>query len=101
MREALVLRRRTGCAMQLMYSLTSMAALLARTGRTLDAAVLAGAAQQACAANGLAVDEFTRGLASDALVRARQTLPPAEVDRASSQGARMSIDEAVALALGA
>jgi predicted ATPase/class 3 adenylate cyclase len=83
------------------FSLTSMAALLARLGRMNVAATLAAAATHACEATGMTLDAYTANVVQSAVAAARQSIAGAEFDAAWAQGLSMSVEDALALALQA
>jgi len=101
LRAAVESRRSAPSLQERVFSLTSMAALLARCERMKEAASVAAAAMHACEATGLTLDAYTSGLVQAAVASARQSTPAAEFDAAWSMGLSMSVDDALSLALQA
>jgi ATP/maltotriose-dependent transcriptional regulator MalT len=101
MRESLIMRRRIGSVLQVVYSLCSLATLLARGGQAREAAIIATAARQACAIHGLVLDEGTQAALEEALPAAHASLRADEAQCAGPEGEALDLDDAVKLALAA
>ena len=99
--ESLTLCREIGDKMFIVYDLLGLAGVAAEPGEDMRrAAQLAGAAEALRAAIGLTVEPFERGIYERAVAAAQAALGEEAFAAAFAAGQRMTLDEAVAYALG-
>ena len=101
MRESLIMRRRIGSVLRIVYSLSSLTALLARSGPAREAAVIAAAVRRACVMHGLALDGATQAALDESLATARASLRTHEPESTWAEGATLDLGDAARLALAA
>jgi tetratricopeptide (TPR) repeat protein len=100
LRESITIDHRRGMAANIATNLGRLASVLVRRGDAIAAARLLAVEQAVLDQQGADMPWWAKRRANETLDLIKKHLDPAAIERASSEGRSLSVDEAVALALG-